>query len=97
MKLEGCSAVVRQIFGDVLKSYRSHTHLHPQLLHLLAHLHTMYKRRPASDRDSHVKGFGHLLEVGAFLQAILRVGIDAIGTLHGMRRGERDEAFLACG
>jgi hypothetical protein len=44
-----------------------------------------------------MKGFGHLLEVGAFLLAILCVGIDAIGTLHGMRNGERDEALLAGG
>ena len=57
----------------------------------------MDKRSPAPDRDRYVKGLGHLLEVGTFLLAILRVGIDAIGTLHGMRNGKGDEAFLACG
>ena len=57
----------------------------------------MHKRSPAADCDSYVKGFGHLLEIGAFLLAILCVSINAIGTLHNMRNGKRDEALLACG
>src|SRR5262245_57560372 len=57
----------------------------------------MDKRCPAPDRDRYVKGLGHLLEISAFLLAILRVGIDAIRTLDGMCDGEGDEAFLTCG
>ena len=40
-------------------------------------------------------GSGHLLEVGTFLEALGRVGIDAVRALHRVRDRERDECLLA--
>ena len=57
----------------------------------------MDERRAAADRAGHVNRLGHLLEVGAFLQALGRVGVDAVRTLHGVRHRQRDQRLLALG
>jgi len=44
-----------------------------------------------------MEGFRHLLDVSAFLLAVLGVGIDTVGALDGVSDGERDHALLACG
>src|ERR1051325_125443 len=60
-------------------------------------LHPVHQRRAAADGAGHVHGLGHLLEVGAFLQTLRRVRVDAVRALHGVRDGERDQGLLARG
>jgi hypothetical protein len=91
------ATVLRQVLSHAFKGHDGDTPLHTDLLHLLSHLHTMHKRGTPPDGDGHVKSFGHLFEVRALLLTILSVGIDAIGTLHGMGDGKRDQALLPGG
>jgi hypothetical protein len=61
---------------------------------VLEHLHTVYEGGPPADCRDDVYGLGHLLEVGAVLQALLAVGVDAVRALDGVGDGERDERFF---
>jgi len=62
---------------------------------VLQHLHAVHQRRPAADRRRDVQRLGHLLEVGALLQGLLRIGVDAVGALHRVRHRQRDQRLLA--
>src|SRR5258705_458940 len=77
------------------KAWAPERSLHAELLRSLAHLHAVDERGAAADGDRDVERLGHLLEIGAFLLAVLRVGVDAVRALDGMRHRERDEALLA--
>ncbi len=57
----------------------------------------MDKAGAAANGRGNVDRFGHLIEVGTFLEALLRVGVDAIGTLHGVRHSQRDQALFTRG
>src|SRR2546425_6586617 len=70
------------------------TALHPQLVHVVEHLYAVDQRGAASDRCGDVHRLGHLLEVGALLQSVSRIRVDAVRALHGVRHGERDERLL---
>ena len=60
----------------------------------LAHLHPVHERRATLDRRCDVHDLGQLLDVAALLHRILGVGINAVGTLHGVRHSQaRSSAF----
>ena len=40
-------------------------------------------------------GLRHLRLVDAVLQAVLRIGVDAVGALHGMGHGQGDQRLFA--
>ena len=48
----------------------------------------MDQARAPANRRGDVHGLGHLIEVGALLETILCIGVNAIGTLYGVRNGE---------
>jgi hypothetical protein len=62
---------------------------------VLEHLQSVDERRASANRHRHVDSFGHLLEIGALLERILRIGVDAVRSLDGVRHGERDQRLLA--
>src|SRR3954462_15574359 len=62
---------------------------------MLEHLHAVHQGCATADRRSDVQRLGHLLEVGALLQGLLRIGVDAIGALDGMRYRQHDQRLLA--
>jgi hypothetical protein len=49
-----------------------------------AHLNTMDERRAAANRGRDVDGFRHLVEIGALLERIPAVRVDAVRTLNRM-------------
>src|ERR671934_1527809 len=63
---------------------------------VLEHLHAVHERGAAADRRRDVQRLGHLLEVGALRERLLRVRVDAIRALHHLRHGERNQRLLAC-
>src|SRR5688572_651887 len=62
---------------------------------MLEHLHAMHQRCTTTDGRRHVQRLGHLLQVGALLQGVLRVRVDAIGALYHVRDRQGDQRLLA--
>src|SRR5581483_11527137 len=55
----------------------------------------MHQGSAAANGGCDVDGFGHLFRIGAFLQAGLRVRVNAVRALNGMRDRQRNQAFFA--
>ena len=56
----------------------------------------MHQGGAAADGVGDMHRFGHLAEVRALLEARLGVGVDTVGTLHGMGDTESDQRLLPC-
>ena len=62
---------------------------------MLEHLQPVNQRGPAPDGSCNVDRLGHLLEIGPLGQALVRVRLDAIRALNGVRDREGDQRLLA--
>ena len=86
---------VQRPHPDLFTLYFPHRTLyfssHGHLLHLALHLPGVDQGRTGLYGGGNVYRFHHLLFVGAGLQAVGGVGIDAVGTLDGMADGQGDQ------
>ena len=68
---------------------------HSRVPRVLEHLDAVDQRGASPDGRGHVDRLRHLLEIGALLEARLRVRVDAVGALDGVGHAERDQRLLA--
>ena len=61
---------------------------------MLEHLQPVDQGGAAPNRRRHMHRLGHLLEVSPLLEALRRVGIDAVRTLDRVRHGKRYQRLL---
>src|SRR5438094_822772 len=77
--------------ADVRRSPGSHAYLAGSI----AHLQAMHQRRSSANGRGDMHGFAHLFQVRALLETRLRIRVDAVWTLNGVRHAQCDEALLA--